>query len=129
MADKEIINWADEKYEDNPPGWDDIICEIKDRCKIEDAEYITMKIVRDFGYRRKDALIPNPYTEYRLTEDLYEDLDDLCQCEDCKNSCQLMQEPDGTYYFQITGQCFSDARTDKIVGCDTVKVWFKEFKW
>jgi hypothetical protein len=23
----------------------------------------------------------------------------------------------------------SDARTDKIVGCDTVKVWFKEFVW
>lgn len=128
MNDKEIINWCDEKYEDDPPGWDDIICEIKDRCKIEDAEYVAMKIVRDFGYRRKDALIPNPYTEYRLSEDLYEDLDDLCQCEDCKNGVQLMQEPDGTYYFQISGANFYD-KEDNYAGTDTVKIWLKEFKW
>ena len=124
MDDKEIINWLDSEED-----WANIIFEIKERCKVEDAEYIAMKIVRDFGYRRKDALIPNPSTEYRLTDDLYEDLNDLCQCEDCKNGVQLYQESDGTCYFQITGQCFSDARTDKIVGCDTVKVWFKEFKW
>ena len=122
--DKEIINWLDSEED-----WANIIFEIEERCKVENAEYIAMKIVRDFGFRRKDVNIPNPSTEYRLTEDLYEDLNDLCQCEDCKNGCQLMQEPDGTYYFQITGQCFSDKRTDKIVGCDTVKIWFKEFIW
>ncbi len=38
MEDKEIINWCDEKYEDNPPDWSDIINEIKSRCKSEDAE-------------------------------------------------------------------------------------------
>lgn len=129
MEDKEIINWCDEKYEDNPPDWSDIVNEVKARCKVENAEYIVMKIVRDFGYKRKDVLVPNPSTEYRLTEDLYEDLDDLCQCEDCKNGCQLMQEPDGTYYFQITGQGFYDGRTDKFVDFDTVKVYFKEFVW
>lgn len=128
-TDKCIIDWSDEKFEDNPPDWSDIVNEIKSRCKIKDAEYVAAKIVRDFGYNRKDAQIPNPKTEYRMFEDLYEELDDLCQGEDCKNGCQLYQEPDGTYYFQITGQCFSDKRTDKIVGCDTVKIWFKEFVW
>lgn len=129
VTDECIINWADEKYEEDPPDWSDIVNEIKARCKIEDAKYVAAKIVRDFGYNRKDAQIPNPKTEYRMFGNLYEELDDLCQCEDCKNGCQLYREPDGTYYFQITGQCFSDKRTDKIVGCDTVKVWFKEFKW
>lgn len=124
ITDKEIINWIDSEE-----NWDSIIDDIKDKCKLKHAECITMKVVRDFGYRRKDTLIPNPSTEYRLTIDLYKDLYDLCQCEDCKNGCQLMQEPDGTYYFQITGQCFSDTHTNNIVGCDTVKVYFKEFVW
>lgn len=128
-TDKCIINWADEKYEEDPPDWSDIVNEIKAKCKIEDATFIAAKIVRDFGYNRQDAQIPNLKTEYKMFEDLYEELDDLCQGEDCKNGCQLYQEPDGTYYFQITGQCFSDKRTDKIVGCDTVKIWFKEFVW
>lgn len=126
-TDKCIINWMDEDKAET--GWDDIVNEVKARCKIEDAKFVVAKIVRDFGYNRKDAQIPNPSTEYRMFDDLYEELDDLCQGEDCKNGCQLYQEPDGTYYFQITGQCFSDARTDKIVGCDTVKIWFKEFVW
>ena len=116
-------------YLESKEDFASIIDDIKDKCKLKHADYIVMRIVRDFGYKRKDTLIPNPSTEYRLTKDLYKDLYDLCQCEDCKNGCQLMQEPDGMYYFQITGQCFSDTRTDSIVGCDTVKVYFKEFVW
>ena len=116
-------------YLDSKEDFACIIDDIKDKCKLKHADYIVMWIVRDFGYKRNDILIPNPSTEYRLTKDLYKDLYDLCQCEDCKNGCQLMQEPDRTYYFQITGQCFSDTRTDSIVGCDTVKVYFKAFVW
>lgn len=123
IAAKEIINWADSEED-----WDSIISTIKERCELGDTDFIAMRIVRDFGYKRKDTLIPNPTTEYTLTTDLYKDLYDLCQREDCKNGCQLMQEPDGTYYFQITGQCFSDTRTDSIVGCDTVKVYMKGYK-
>lgn len=116
-------------YLDSNTSWEDIISELKEHCELENADCIAMRIVRDFGYKRNDVLIPNPSTEYRLTKDLYKYLYDLCQCEDCKNGCQLMQEPDGTYYFQITGQCFYDMRTDNIVGCDTVKVYFKAFVW
>lgn len=122
--DNVVINWADSEED-----WDSIISTIKEYCGLENADCIAMQIVRDFGYKRKDPLIPNPSTEYRLTIDLYKDLYDLCQCEDCKNGYQLMQETDGTYYFQITGQCFSDTCTDNIVGCDTVKVYFKAFVW
>ena len=123
---KEIIDWLD-----SDAGWDDIIFEIKERCRLEDAEYIAMKIVRDFGYRRQNPYVPNPSVYYEVIDNttLYDFLDDFIQCEDCKNGCQLMQEDDGTHFFQITGQCFSDARTDKIVGCDTVKIYFKEFVW
>lgn len=121
--DREIINWLDSEA-----GW--VINEIKSRCKLEDAEYIAMKIVRDFGYRRKDVYVPNPSTDYTLTSDinLYDELSDLVQGEDCKNGCQLHQELDGTYYFQITGANFYD-KEDRYAGTDTVKVWFKEFKW
>lgn len=114
MKDKEIINWLDSET-----GWDVIVNEIKDRCKIEDAKYIALRIVRDFGY--------SP-TEYRVTDDLYTELSELCEGEDCKNGCQLMQEPDGTYYFQITGSNFYD-KEDKYAGTDTVKIWFEEFTW
>lgn len=119
-----IVNYLD----DDKSDWSDIIFKIKELCNIEHAEYIAMKIVRDFGYRRKDALVLNPSTEYRLTEDLYEDLNDLCQCEDCKNGVQIYRDTDGQYYFQITGANFYD-KEDKYAGTDTVKVWFKEFVW
>lgn len=109
-------------YLDDDSGWDDVILEIKERCKIENAEYIAMRIVRDFGYKH------SPSVEYRVTEDLYEDLNDLVQGEDCKNGCQLMQEPDGAYYFQITGSNIYD-KEDKYAGTSTVKVYFKEFTW
>ena len=115
-------------YLDSDADWDDIIDEIKSRCNLESADYIAMKIVRDFGYRRKDAHTPNPSTVYTLTNYLYKDLDVLCQGEDCKNGCQLYQEPDGTYYFQITGANFYD-KDNNYAGTNTVKVWFKEFKW
>lgn len=123
MSDKLIIDWLDSEED-----WDDIANEIKDHCKIEGAKYIAMKIVRDFGYRRKDAYVPNPFTEYRIIYDLYNALSEICEGEDCKNGCQLMQEPDGTYYFQITGSNFYD-KEDKYAGTDTVKIWFEEFKW
>ncbi len=115
-------------YLDDDAGWDDIVNEIKSRCNLEKAEYIALRIVRDFGYRRIDAHTPNPSTEYRLTEDLYEELNELVQGEDCKNGVQIYQEPDGTYYFQITGANFYD-KEDSYAGTDTVKVYFKEFVW
>lgn len=123
MEDKLIINWLD-----SDAGWDDIVNEIKDRCNLNDAKYIAIKIVRDFGYRRKDAHTPNPVTSYQILNDMYEDLNELCLGEDCKNGVQLYQEPDGTYYFQITGTNFRD-KEDNYAGTDTVKIWFKEFVW
>ena len=115
-------------YLDNEEGFDYIVSELKECCNLEQAECIAMKIVRDLGYRRKDPHVPNPSIEYRLTEDIYKDLDDLCQCECCKNGCQLYQEPDGIYYFQITGANFYD-KEDSYAGTDTVKVYLKEFNW
>lgn len=121
--DKEIINRLDPAAD-----WDDIINEIKNKCKVEAAEYITMKIVQDVGYRRKDVHVPNPSTRYVLTSDMYDELSDIVEGEDCKNGCQLMQEPDGTYYFQITGANFYD-KEGRYAGTNTVKIWFKELKW
>lgn len=115
-------------YLDDDSGWDDIVNEIKSRCNLESAEYIALRIVRDFGYRRKEAHTPNPSTEYRLTDDLYEELNELCQGEDCKNGVQIYQEPDGTCYFQITGANFYD-KEDNYAGTDTVKIYLKEFVW
>lgn len=120
---KEIINWLDSDV-----GWDDIVNEIKERCNLNNAEYIVMKIVKDLGYKRKDAHIPNLYTIYDVTNDLYSYLDWLCEGEDCKNGCQLMQEDDDTYFFQITGANFYD-KENNYAGTDTVKVYFKEFIW
>lgn len=123
MEDKLIIDWLDSEAD-----WGDIVNEIKDRCKLNSTEVIAMKIVSDFGYVRKDAHVPRLSVRYQITEDLYEDLDELCQCEDCKNGVQLYQESDGTYYFQITGANFYD-KEDKYAGIDTVKIWFKDFDW
>lgn len=120
---KEIIDWSDTEGD-----WSEVIDKIREVCGLENAEHIAMRVVRDFGYRRKDAHVPNPATSYDLTDDLYEYLNDLVQDEDCKNGCQLYQEPDGTYYFQITGANFYD-KENNYAGTDTVKVWFKKFTW
>lgn len=123
MESKLIIDWLDSEA-----GWDDIVNEIKDRCKLNSTEVIAMKIISDFGYVRNDAHVPKLSTRYQITVDLYEDLDEICQCEDCKNGVQLYQESDGTYYFQITGANFYD-KEDNYAGTDTVKIWFKDFNW
>lgn len=116
-------------FVDSDDDWSDIIFKIEELCEVEDAEYIAMKIVRDFGYRRQDPHVPNPSTEYRLSEDLYEDLNDLCQCEDCKNGVQIYyDEIQDEHFFQITGANFYD-KEDNYAGTDTVKVWFKKFVW
>lgn len=81
-------------YLDDDSGWD-----------LESADYIALRIVRDFGYRHIDAHTPNPSTEYRLTDDLY---------EDCKNGVQI-------YY--------DDVQNEHYAGTDTVKVYLKEFVW
>lgn len=116
-----IIDWSDQKS-----SWSEIITKIKELCGLENAEYIATKVVRDFGFRRKDVYVPNPATVYDLTDNLYNYLDNLIQDEDCKNGCQLYQESDGTYYFQITGSNFYE---HNYAGTDTIKVWFKEFVW
>lgn len=120
---KEIINWLDSEDD-----WDEIVNEIKSRCNLNNAEYIAVKIVKDFGWRRKEAHTPNLMTFYQIMWNLYDELNELCQGEDCKNGVQLYQDDDGTYYFQITGANFYD-KEDKYAGTDTVKVWFKEFVW
>ena len=120
---KEIINWLDSNA-----GWDDIVNEIKSRCNLNNAKYIAVKIVRDYGWRRKEAHTPNLMTFYQIMWNLYDELGDLCQGEDCKNGVQLYQEDDGTYFFQITGQNFYD-KYNKYAGTNTVKVYFKEFVW
>ena len=121
--DKEIINWLDSDVD-----LANVVTTVKRYCKVENTAHIAMRIVRDFWYNRKEASVPNPSVEYRMTDDLYEYLNDLCESEDCKNGCQLMQEPDGTYYFQITGAIFYDTE-DNYTGINTVKVYFKEFTW
>lgn len=116
-------------YLDDDSGWDDVISEIKSRCGIEQADYIAMRIVRDFGYRRKDPHVPNPATEYRLTDDLYEELSYLVECEDCKNGCQIYYDDvQDVHYFQITGANFYDEKNN-YAGTDSVKVYLKEFIW
>lgn len=120
---KEIINWLDSEAD-----WDEIVNEIKSRCNLNNAEYIAVKIIKDFGWRRKEAHTPNLMTFYQIMWNLYDELSELCQGEDCKNGCQLYQDDDGVYYFQITGANFYD-KEDKYAGTDTVKVYFKEFIW
>ena len=116
-------------YLDDDSGWDVIVNELKSRCNLESADYIALRIVRDFGYRRKDAHTPNPSTEYRLTDDLYEELNELAQGEDCKNGVQIYYDDvQDEHYFQITGANFYD-KEDNYAGTDTVKVYLKEFVW
>lgn len=116
-------------YLDTDTSWDDVISEIKNLCNLNSAEYIAMRIVRDFGYRRNDPHVPNPATEYRLTEDLYEELGELCDGEDCKNGCQIYYDDvQDEHYFQITGSNFYD-KEDNYAGTDSVKVYLKEFIW
>jgi hypothetical protein len=103
---------------------------IETLCHLENAEWIAVKIVRDFGYNRKDPYIPNPMTSYQITDDLYEFTNNLIDYVDCKNGVQIYQDTDtGEYYLQITGQLFFDKNTDKPIGEDTVKVYYKEFVW
>lgn len=116
-------------YTNTDKDWSNIISDIKDLCNIKNAEYIAMRVVRDFGYRRKDAHVPNPATTFDLTDNLYKYLDDLCQGEDCKNGCQLYYDDVlDKHYFQITGANYYD-KEDKYAGTDNVKVYFKEFVW
>lgn len=116
-------------YTNTDEDWSNIISDVKDRCNIKNAEYIAMRIVRDFGYRRKDAHVPNPATVFDLTDNLYAYLNDLCQGEDCKNGCQLYYDDVlDEHYFQITGANYYD-KEDKYAGTDNVKVYFKEFVW
>ena len=116
-------------YTNTDEDWYNIISDVKDRCNIKNAEYIAMRIVRDFGYRRKDTHVPNPATVFDLTDNLYEYLNDLCQGEDCKNGCQLYYDDVlDEHYFQITGANYYD-KEDKYAGTDNVKVYFKEFVW
>lgn len=116
-------------YTNTDEDWSNIISDVKDRCNIKNAEYIAMRIVRDFGHRRKDAHVPNPATVFDLTDNLYEYLNDLCQGEDCKNGCQLYYDDVlNEHYFQITGANYYD-KEDKYAGTDNVKVYFKEFVW
>ena len=112
-------------------GTEDYFCtdKIEVLCHLENAEWIACKIVRDFGYTRKEVHIPNPKTSYSITDDLYDFLDELIQSEDCKNGVQIYQDTSTEeYYLQITGQLFFD-KADKLAGEDTVKVYFKEFIW
>lgn len=116
-------------YLDSDESWDKVINELEDRCDIKQADYIALKIVRDFGYRRKDAHVPNPATAYVLTDNLYEDLGELCECEDCKNGCQIYYDDvEDAHYFQITGANFYD-KENNYAGTDNVKVYLKEFVW
>lgn len=126
---KTVINWMDEDKAET--GFDEIILELKERFKIEDAKYIAIKEEHDYGYKRKDPNVPNVSTHYAVVEndDLYEYLDDLCQCEDCKNGVQLNQYEDDTYEFCITGSNFYDGKTDTYAGTDEVRVYLKEFVW
>ena len=126
---KEIINWADEDNADT--GWDEIVCELKERFNVDDAKYIAIKEEHDYGYRRKDPHVPNVSTHYAIVEsdELYEYLDELCQGEDCKNGVQLNQYEDGTYEFCISGSNFYDGKTNTYAGTDEVRVYLKEFKW
>lgn len=113
-------------------GTEDYSCsdKIEILCHLENAEWITCKIVRDFGYNRKEAYTPNPKTNYSITNNLYDSLDDLIQSEDCKNGVQIYQDTDtNEYYLQITGQLFFDKETNLPVTEDKVKVYFKEFVW
>ena len=113
-------------------GEEDLLCtdRIEVLCHLENADWIAVKIVRDFGYNRRDPYVPNPITSYCITDDLFEFTDNLIDCEDSKNGVQIYQDTEtGEYYLQITGQLFFDKATDKLAGENTVKVYYKEFKW
>lgn len=112
-------------------GTEDYCCtdKIEVLCHLENADWVACKVVRDFGYKRKDPYIPNPKTSYYVITDLYDFTDELIQSEDSKNGVQIYQDTDtNEYYIQITGQVFFD-KDNLAVDADKVKVYFKEFVW
>lgn len=84
------------------------------------SDYVAVQITEDFGWRSQI----HTYYDVVCRNDLYEYLDDLIQCNDCKNGTQLYKD-----MFCITGANYHDGETDEYKGTDEVRIKFKNFNW
>lgn len=83
------------------------------------SDYVILQITEDFGYRT----YTHTYYDLVSRDDLYNYLDDLIQCHDCKNGTQLYKD-----MFCITGaDYYKDSET--YIGTDEVRIKFKNFNW
>ena len=83
-------------------------------------DYVAVQITEDFGYR----LRTHTYYDVVSRDNLYDYLNDLIQCNDCKNGTQLYKD-----MFCITGANYYDGDSDTYAGTDEVRIKFKNFNW
>lgn len=119
MERKLIVDYLDDDNW-NEKGFDEIILDIKERCGLN-TEYTLCKVQNELSYSKAVCL--------NVTCDLYEFLNDLIQCHDCKNGCQMYEDETGIPYFCITGSNYYDRETNKYKGTDEVHVYFKNVDW
>lgn len=84
------------------------------------SNYVVIQITEDFGWRSHI----NTYYDVVSKDDLYDYLDDLIQCNDCKNGTQLYKD-----MFCITGANYYEADSETYKGTDEVRIKFKNFNW
>lgn len=85
------------------------------------SDYVAVQITEDFGWKSHI----NTYYDVVSKNDLYDYLDDLVQCNDCKNGTQLYKD-----MFCITGSNYYSSRdSDEYLGTDEVRIKFKNFNW
>lgn len=84
------------------------------------SDYVAIQITEDIGWRRHTVTCYDVVSK----DDLYDYLDVLIQCNDCKNGTQLYKD-----MFCITGANYYDRDSDTYKGTDEVRIKFKNFNW
>lgn len=97
----------------------DLIKDIKETFGLH-TDYVVLQITEDFGYRKTT----NTYYDIVSMDNLYDYLDDLIQCNDCKNGTQLYKD-----MFCITGANYYERDSETYKGTDEVRIVFKNFEW
>ena len=109
-------------YLDSETTTDEVIRHITETFNLS-SDIVACKVENHLSYDHSEhyAVIPDV--------NLYEWLNELIESEDCKNGCRIYKDEKTGPYFCISGANYYDTKTDKYLGTDEVRVFFKNFEW
>ncbi|MBP5594514.1 MAG: hypothetical protein J6Y02_03965 [Pseudobutyrivibrio sp.] len=84
------------------------------------GDYVAIQITEDLGWRQHTITCYDVVSK----DNLYDYLDELIQCNDCKNGTQLYKD-----MFCITGANYYEKDSETYKGTDEVRIKFKNFNW